>query len=138
MNRRVVILSFIYDSFANFSARWYMISSMVGVSFSHGKSVQKRCICGSGLFKAIETAHPISCWTSSFVIPSFSAMISKYLSTEYVFLSFIVSRLNTIKVKQIIRSILHNNLESCFLCRLWLFSILSYTYSMVHTRTISL
>ena len=48
-----------------------MISSMVGVSFSHGKSVQKRCICGSGLFKAIETAHPISCWTSSFVIPFF-------------------------------------------------------------------
>ena len=41
MNRRVVILSFVYDSFANFSARWYMISSMVGVSFSHGKSVQK-------------------------------------------------------------------------------------------------
>lgn len=66
-----------------------MISSMVGVSFSHGKSVQKRCICGSGLFKAIETARPISCWTSSFVIPSFSAMIFKYLSTEYVFLSFI-------------------------------------------------
>lgn len=55
-----------------------MISSMVGVSFSHGKSVQKRCICGSGLFKAIETARPISCWTSSFVIPSFSAMIFKY------------------------------------------------------------
>jgi len=52
-----------------------MISSMVGVSFSHGKSVQKRCICGSGLFKAMETARPISCWTSSFVIPSFSAMI---------------------------------------------------------------
>lgn len=61
-----------------------MISSMVGVLFSHGKSVQKRCICGSGLFKAMETAHPISCWTSSFVIPSFSAMIFKYLSTEYV------------------------------------------------------
>lgn len=60
-----------------------MISSMVGVSFSHGKSVQKRCIFGSGLFKAMETARPISCWTSSFVIPSFSAMISKYLSTEY-------------------------------------------------------
>ena len=35
-----------------------------------------------------ETARPI--WTSSFVIPSFSAMIFKYLSTEYVFLSFIV------------------------------------------------
>ncbi len=52
-----------------------MISSMVGVSFSHGKSVQKRCICGSGLFKAMETARPISCWTFSFVIPSFSAMI---------------------------------------------------------------
>ena len=63
-----------------------MISSMVGVSFSHGKSVQKRCICGSGLFKAMETARPISCWTSSFVIPSFSAMISKYLSTECVFI----------------------------------------------------
>lgn len=47
-------------------------------------------IFGSGLFKAMETARPISCWTSSFVIPSFSAMISKYLSTEYVFLSFIV------------------------------------------------
>lgn len=61
-----------------------MISSMVGVSFSHGKSVQKRCIFGSGLFKAMETARPISCWTSSFVIPSFSAMIFKYLSTEYV------------------------------------------------------
>ena len=37
-----------------------------------------------GVFKAMETARPISCWTSSFVIPSFSAMISKYLSTEYV------------------------------------------------------
>lgn len=70
MNRRVVILSFVYDSFANFSARWYMISSMVGVSFSHGKSVQKRCIFGSGLFKAMETARPISCWTSSFVMMS--------------------------------------------------------------------
>ena len=38
-----------------------MISSMVGVSFSHGKSVQKRCIFGSGLFKAMEREYPKVC-----------------------------------------------------------------------------
>lgn len=67
------------------------VKSSVSIPYEKVEEIsRKRCIFGSGLFKAMETARPISCWTSSFVIPSFSAMISKYLSTEYVFLSFIV------------------------------------------------
>ncbi len=55
MNRRVVILSFIYDSFANFSARWYMISSMVGVHF-HMESLSRSVAFWIRAFKAMETA----------------------------------------------------------------------------------
>ena len=50
MNRRVVILSFVYDSFANFSARWYMISSMGGVSFSQG-NFSEEVFFGGGVFR---------------------------------------------------------------------------------------